>query len=74
MAHSNVIYPTNSDTAIACHFSGDTLSGYVQGKRGPHFGLPTIPIEVAYASAFIAVCEMNDPEYKFGIITLYLHS
>lgn len=62
-------------TCIAVNDAGNRVLGqrYFCGYDKPNYPMPAIPIEVEYCSWAIAVCEMNDPTYTYGIITLYPH-
>lgn len=47
---------------------------YSRGEREPNYFLPVIPLQVYVCYSFVAVCEMNDPQYKYGLVTLYPHN
>lgn len=47
---------------------------YYTGRALPRYPVPAIPHEVEIWSSAVMVAEMNDPQYKYGLITLYPHN
>lgn len=65
---------TTKDTRKECDRRDQMWQPYFQGQTPAHFPVPAIPHIVDITPNFICICEMNDPQYTYGAITLYPHS
>lgn len=64
-----VVAAINSD-----YKSTHAIRRYLCGLEQPNYPMPAIPHEVEYFLFGVMVCEMNNPEYRLGLITLYPHN
>lgn len=70
-ARTKAVQGWDRNAPMARNHFGDATPGYVRGQIKPNYPVPAIPIEVSYFDWAVAVIEMNDPIYRWGVITLY---